>query len=166
MAIGVNNDGCREIIGAAEGMKEGRENWRSFFVGLKERGLTSVRLIIGDKNLRDTGNYTRSVPRCPLPALHSPLLLEHLLCHPTQEDESAAMMLKALHAQESKEAALEKACHVAEKLSEMKLSAAAKKLQDGNRRNAYLYGFSHPTLEPDSDKQHDRTAEPRDQAPD
>lgn len=51
VAIGVSNDGCREIIGAAEGMKEDKENWRSFFVWLKERGLTGVRLIIGDKNL-------------------------------------------------------------------------------------------------------------------
>ena len=32
-------------------MKEDRESWRSFFVWLKERGLTCVRLIIGDKNL-------------------------------------------------------------------------------------------------------------------
>jgi CRISPR-associated protein Cas7/Csd2 subtype I-C len=51
VAIGVSNDGCREIIGAAEGMKENKESWRSFFVWLKERGLTGVRLIIGDKNL-------------------------------------------------------------------------------------------------------------------
>lgn len=51
VAIGVSQDGCREILGAAEGMKEDRESWRSFFVWLKERGLTGVRLIIGDKNL-------------------------------------------------------------------------------------------------------------------
>ena len=51
VAIGVSQDGYREILGAAEGMKEDRESWRSFFVWLKERGLTGVRLIIGDKNL-------------------------------------------------------------------------------------------------------------------
>ena len=51
VAIGVSQDGCREILGVAEGMKEDRESWRSFFVWLKERGLTGVRLIIGDKNL-------------------------------------------------------------------------------------------------------------------
>ena len=51
MAIGVNNAGYREILGAAEGMKEDRESWRSFFVWLKERGLKGVRLFIGDKNL-------------------------------------------------------------------------------------------------------------------
>ncbi len=43
VAIGFNEDGCREIIGASEGMKEDRESWRAFFVWLKERGLTGVR---------------------------------------------------------------------------------------------------------------------------
>ena len=41
------------------------------------------------------------------------------------------MMLKAIHAQESKEAARKKAREVVEKLREMKLNAAAKKLEDG-----------------------------------
>lgn len=51
VAIGVNEDRCREIIGVAEGMKEDRESWRTFFVWLKEHGLAGVRLIIGDKCL-------------------------------------------------------------------------------------------------------------------
>ena len=41
-----------------------------------------------------------------------------------------AMMLKAIHSQESKEAARLKAQHVTEKLREMKLKAAAKKVED------------------------------------
>lgn len=49
--ISVSQDGCREILGDAEGMKEDRESWRSFFVWLKERGLTGVCLIIGNKIL-------------------------------------------------------------------------------------------------------------------
>lgn len=32
VAIGVSNDGCRKIIGAAKGMKEDKTSWRSFFV--------------------------------------------------------------------------------------------------------------------------------------
>ena len=40
------------------------------------------------------------------------------------------MMLKAIHAQESKAAAREKAAQVAEKLREMKLKAAAKKVEE------------------------------------
>lgn len=51
VAIGVNKDGFREILGAAEGMKEDKESWLNFFTWLKSRGLTGVRLIIGDKCL-------------------------------------------------------------------------------------------------------------------
>lgn len=42
-----------------------------------------------------------------------------------------AMILKAIHSQESKEAVREKAEHVAQKLREIKLSSAAKKVEDG-----------------------------------
>lgn len=44
---------------------------------------------------------------------------------------TVAMILKAIHAQESKEATREKACSVSDRLKEMKLSSAAKKVQDG-----------------------------------
>ncbi|KXL52210.1 transposase, mutator family [Anaerotignum neopropionicum] len=42
-----------------------------------------------------------------------------------------SMMLKGIHAQESKESAREKAMQVAEKLHEMKLGSAANKIVDG-----------------------------------
>lgn len=42
-----------------------------------------------------------------------------------------SLMLKAIHAQENKEAAREKVASVVAKLREMKLSAAAKKVEDG-----------------------------------
>lgn len=51
VAIGVNKEGYREVLGAAEGMKEDHESWKNCFVWLKERGLKGVRLIIGDKCL-------------------------------------------------------------------------------------------------------------------
>ena len=81
VAIGVSNDGCREIIGAAKGMKEDKESWRSFFVWLKERGLTGVRLIIGDKNL-----LWSSIFQCIEIALHRHVViwvtcLAHALRH-------------------------------------------------------------------------------------
>ena len=30
-AIAVNEDGCREVLGAAKGMKEGETSWAGFF---------------------------------------------------------------------------------------------------------------------------------------
>jgi transposase-like protein len=48
IAIGVGEDGFRQILGVAEGGKEDYEGWRSFIKGLKDRGLKEVRLIISD----------------------------------------------------------------------------------------------------------------------
>ena len=49
VAIAVNEDGFREILGAAEGMKEDKASWVSFFQWLRGRGLDGVKLIVGDK---------------------------------------------------------------------------------------------------------------------
>ena len=38
VAIGVNDDGYREVIGAAEGFAESAECWREFLSWLKSRG--------------------------------------------------------------------------------------------------------------------------------
>ncbi len=51
VAIAVNEDGFREVIGAKEGMKEDKESWVDFFKWLKERGLDGVELVVGDKCL-------------------------------------------------------------------------------------------------------------------
>ena len=51
VAIGVNNDGFREIIGVAEGSKEDKESWKNFLMYLKSRGLERIDLIISDKSL-------------------------------------------------------------------------------------------------------------------
>ena len=51
VAIAVNEDGYREVLGAAEGMKEDKSSWVNFFQWLKGRGLDGVKLIVGDKCL-------------------------------------------------------------------------------------------------------------------
>ena len=116
VAIGVSNDGCREIIGAAEGMKEDKESWRSFFVWLKERGLTGVRLIIGDKNL----GMLETIPEV-FPDARYQRCTVHFYRN----------IFSVTPRNKMKAVAREKARQVAEKLKEMKLSSAAKKLQDG-----------------------------------
>lgn len=130
VAIGVNEDGCREIIGAAEGMKEDKESWRSFFVWLKERGLSDIRLMIGDKSLGMLETIPEVFPDARYQRCTVHFYRNILSVTPRNKMKSVSMMLKAIHAQESKEAAREKAAQVVEKLKEMKLSAAAKKVQE------------------------------------
>ena len=47
VAIAVNEDGYREVLGAAEGMKEDKASWVSFFQWLRGRGLAGMKLIGG-----------------------------------------------------------------------------------------------------------------------
>ena len=51
VAIAVNEDGYREVLGAAEGMKEDKASWGSFFQRLRGRDLDGAKLIVGDKCL-------------------------------------------------------------------------------------------------------------------
>jgi transposase, mutator family len=131
MAIGVNKEGYREILGAAEGMKEDHESWKNFFVWLKERGLKGVRLIIGDKCL----GMLESIPEIFPEACYQRCTVHFFYRNvftvtPRTKMRTVAMMLKAIHAQESKKAAREKAASVAQQLREMKLSAAAQKVEE------------------------------------
>ncbi len=49
VAIAVDGEGYREIIGAAEGGREDKASWLEFIRGLKERGLSGTQLFVGDK---------------------------------------------------------------------------------------------------------------------
>ena len=131
VAIGVNNEGFREILGAAEGMKEDHESWKNFFVWLKERGLKGVRLIIGDKCLGMLESIPEVFPDARYQRCTVHFYRNVFTVTPRTKMRTVAMMLKAIHAQESKEAARAKAAAVAEKLREMKLSQAAHKVEEG-----------------------------------
>ena len=51
VAVGVDQDGYRQVLGVCEGAKEDTESWRNFLRHLKERGLKGVRLVTSDKCL-------------------------------------------------------------------------------------------------------------------
>ncbi len=98
VAIGVSNDGCHEIIGAAEGMKEDKESWSSFFVWLKERGLTGVRLIIGDKNLGMLETIPEVFPDACYQRCTVHFYRNIFSVTPRNKMKTIAMMLKAIYA--------------------------------------------------------------------
>lgn len=130
VAIGVNNEGYREILGAAEGMKEDHESWKNFFVWLKGRGLKGVRLIIGDKCLGMLESIPEVFPEARYQRCTVHFYRNVFTVTPRTKMRTVAMMLKAIHAQESRKSAREKAAFVARQLREMKLSAAAQKVEE------------------------------------
>lgn len=51
VAIGVDTEGYRTVLGVAEGCREDKESWGNFLRYLKSRGLKGVKLFISDKSL-------------------------------------------------------------------------------------------------------------------
>lgn len=131
VAIAVNEDGYREVLGAAEGMKEDKASWVSFFQWLKGRGLDGVKLIVGDKCLGMLEVVGEVFPDAKYQRCVVHFYRNVFSVVPKSKVKLVAKMLKAIHAQESKNAAREKAKAVVEELREMKLKEDAKKIQDG-----------------------------------
>lgn len=130
VAIGVNKDGFREILGASEGMKEDKESWLNFFTWLKGRGLAGVRLIVGDKCLGMLESIPVVFPEAKYQRCTVHFYRNVFTVTPKTKMKQVTLMLKAIRAQESKEAAQEKAASIAAKLREMKLLSAAKKVEE------------------------------------
>jgi transposase-like protein len=131
IAIGVNEEGHREILGAAEGMKEDKESWSSFLQWLKNRGLTGVQLIVGDKSLGMLESIPEVFPEAKYQRCTVHFYRNVFSVTPRSKMKFVTKMLKAIHASEDKAAARDKAKQVTEKLKEMKLHQAAKKVEDG-----------------------------------
>ena len=131
VAIGVNNDGFREVLGVTEGMKEDHESWLNFLRQLKERGLSGTALFIADccQGLVDaiSGVYPDAAwQRCMVHWFRN--VFSQV---PRTKVAEVAAMLKAIHAQEDRMAALSKAKEVEQKLLAMKLPEAAKVVREG-----------------------------------
>ena len=131
VAIAVNEDGYREVLGAAEGMKEDKASWVSFFQWLRSRGLDGVKLIVGDKCLGMLEAVGEVFPEAKYQRCTVHFYRNVFSVTPRSKVKLVAKMLKAIHAQESKRAAREKAKAVVEQLRSMKLKEAAKKVEDG-----------------------------------
>lgn len=131
VAIGVNDDGHREVIGAAEGFTESAECWHEFLAWLKGRGLSGVRMITGDKASAMTGAIAEVFPDAAYQRCTVHFYRNVLAKVPKTKRRLVAEMLKAIHSQESFDASMDKAKSVASSLENMKLKEAARCIREG-----------------------------------
>jgi transposase-like protein len=130
VAIAVNEDGYREVLGAAEGMKEDKASWTEFFQWIKSRGMEGVKLIVGDKCLGMLEAAGEVFPEAKYQRCTVHFYRNVFSVVPRSKVKVVAKMLKAIHAQESKAASREKAKLVVTALREMKLKEAANKVEN------------------------------------
>lgn len=141
VAIGVNEEGYREILGVAEGTKEDRESWTGFLRHLKERGLKGARLFVSDKCLGLVEALGDCYPEASWQRCAVHFYRNVFTAVPKGKIKEVAAMLKAIHAQEDRQAAEEKARAVVQKLESMRLSKAAQIVREGASETLAYYAF-------------------------
>jgi transposase-like protein len=136
IAVGVNTDGRREVLGIATGPSEAEPFWTAFLRALADRGLRGVKLVIADdhKGLRAAATkvFHASHQRCRIHWLRNALAR----VQPTQRPAVVAL-LKTIFAQETAEAAHAQWRQVAETLRERFPKLA--ELMDGSREDVLVY---------------------------
>ena len=141
VAIGVSNEGYREILGVAEGAKEDKESWSSFLRYLKERGLKGVKLFITDKCMGLIESLGDFYPKARWQRCVVHFYRNVFTAVPKGKVKEVAAMLKAIHAQEDRKEAAKKAAIVVKKLQGMKLGKAAAVVKDGVEETFSYYWF-------------------------
>lgn len=136
VAVAVNEDGKREVLGVATGPSEAEVFWTDFLRSLADRGLRGVKLVIADdhKGLRAAARrvFDATHQRC---RVH---WMRNALAHaPAKSRTAVAAMLKTIFAQDSKTEALAQWDVVADALREKQPRLGA--LMDASREDVLAY---------------------------
>ena len=136
IAVAVNEDGKREVLGLATGPSEAEAFWTAFLRSLADRGLRGVQLVIADdhKGLRAAARrvFNATHQRC---RVH---WMRNALAHaPTKSRAAVAAMLKTIFAQQTKADAAGQWDVVADALREKQPRLGA--LMDASRDDVLAY---------------------------
>jgi putative transposase len=131
VAVGVNEDGYREVLGVMEGAKEDHASWVAFLRHLKARGLNGVRVFISDKCLGLVEALAEFYPEALWQRCTVHFYRNVFSVVPRGKVKEVAAMLKAIHAQEDRLSAEQKAKAVADKLEGLRLGKAAEMVRAG-----------------------------------
>lgn len=125
VAIGVNAEGYREILGICEGAKEDKSGWSAFLRHLVDRGLKGVELIVSDACRGLVESIAEYLPQ----ALWQRCIVHfnrNVFSHvPSTKAREVSHMLKAIHAQENRPAAEGKARAIVDELRRQRMGRAA-----------------------------------------
>ena len=139
VAVGINEDGYREVLGVMEGPKEDKSGWQTFLRSLKNRGLNGVQLVVSDKCIGLVSSVEELFPDAAWQWCTVHFYRDVWKDVPSGKVKEVAAMVKAIHAQEDLEASRHKVTLVVEKLREMKLHKAAEQVeQTGEETLRYL----------------------------
>lgn len=117
IAVGVNMDGRREVLGVATGPSEAETFWTDFLRSLADRGLRGVKLVVADAHagLRGAAGrvFNASLQRCRVHWMRNALAHAHAKQRP-----AITALLRTIFTQETAEDASRQWRHVTDKLRE------------------------------------------------
>ncbi|MGV7210380.1 IS256 family transposase, partial [Oxalobacteraceae bacterium A2-2] len=139
IAVAVNTDGVREILGVATGPSEAEPFWTEFLRGLSRRGLRGVKLVISDahEGLKAAASkvFKTSWQRC---RVH---FIRNALAHVGKGQRQAVLaMINTIFVQESSEAASAQWRNVADQLRG-KFPKLAAMMDDAEQEVLTFMGF-------------------------
>jgi putative transposase len=136
VAVAVNEDGKREVLGIATGLSEAEAFWVDFLRSLADRGLRGVKLVIADdhKGLRAAARrvFDATHQRCRVHWMRNALV--HA---PAKQRSAVAAMLRTIFAQETGAEAIAQWEVVADALREKQPKLGA--LMDASREDVLAY---------------------------
>ncbi|WP_201865328.1 IS256 family transposase [Microvirga soli] len=136
LAVGVNSDGRREVLGITTGASEAEPFWTAFLRSLADRGLRGVKLVIADdhKGLRAAATrvFHAALQRCRVHWMRN--AMAHLA--PKQRPAVVAM-LKTIFVQDTADAAREQWASVTDALRER--CPKLVELMDRSREEVLVY---------------------------
>ena len=141
VASAVNTEGYREILGICEGAKEDKAGWSAFLRHLADRGLSGVQLIISDACRGLVESIADYLPESRWQRCMVHFYRNVFSRVPSTKVREVSHMLKAIHAQENRQAAQEKADAVIAELRRQKLPRAAELIEESIGETLTYYAF-------------------------
>jgi putative transposase len=140
VAIGVSEEGFREVLACGAGFRESDESWRGLLRGLTQRGLQGVRLVISDAGAGLKAAMADFLPsaswqRCSVHVMRN--VLDKV---PQSRRADVAAALKTIWHQEDREEARHKATRVVEQYRKS-LPAAMRTLEGALEDSLTFYAF-------------------------
>ncbi len=140
VAIGVNEEGFREVLACGAGFRESEESWRGLLRGLAQRGLQGVRLVISDAGAGLKAAMADFLPRASWQRCTVHVMRNVLDKVPQTRRSEVAAALKTIWHQENADEARHKAQRVIEQYRKS-LPAAMRTLEGALEDSLTFYRF-------------------------
>lgn len=97
VAVGIDWDGRRQILGVELANRESRSSWKDFLLGLRARGLAGVELVVSDDHAGLTAAIREVLPQAAWQRCYVHFLRNALDCLPRKADDDCLQELRWMY---------------------------------------------------------------------